>query len=118
MQQWLGQTPQVCCSPWTQLELASAVGIKYRRGELALHAAQKVCEVFASMTVHQVSELAVDAVDFQQAASLCRDMDQGLRSGDALHLAVAMRHRCSHFFSFDKNLNRNAHNLGLSLITL
>lgn len=117
--QWLAAAPQVlCCADWTQVELASAVGIKYRRGELALADAQRIGAVFASMMAYQVREIPLQSSDVRQAMALCHDMDKGLRAGDALHLAVAMRYQCSHFFSFDHSLNRNAELAGLRLTRL
>jgi hypothetical protein len=115
---WLVQAPQLCCADWTRLELASAIGIKHRRGDLPASAARAICEVFASMMTYQVHQAAVTAPDMEQACLLCLDMDRGLRAGDALHLAVAMRLQCSQFFSFDHNLNRHAQQAGLRLVAL
>lgn len=116
--QWLAGAPDLCCANWTQLEMASALGIKHRRGEMPLAAAQAICTLFTSMLVHQVREIALGTPDVERARVLCLDMGRGLRSGDALHLAVALRFQCSHFFSFDHNLNRNAELAGLRLISL
>ncbi len=116
--QWLAGSPALCCADWTQLEMASALGIKHRRGEIPLQAAQSICNLFASMMVHQVREIALGAPDVARARDLCLDMGRGLRSGDALHLAAALRFQCSHFFSFDHNLNRNAELTGLRLTSL
>jgi|GEM_PF-119743 predicted nucleic acid-binding protein len=115
---WLAQAPPLCCANWAELELASALGIKHRRGELSLGAARSICDVFASMMVYQVQQVPVHAADVTLARGLCMDMGRGLRAGDALHLAVAMRLQCSHFFSLDHNLNRNAEAAGLHLVSL
>lgn len=115
---WLADAPALCCANWAELELASSLGIKHRRGELSLVAARRICDVFASMMVYQVQQLPVQADDMTLARSLCMDMGRGLRAGDALHLAVAMRLQCSHFFSLDHTLNRNAEVAGLRLVTL
>ncbi len=116
--QWLSSAPPLCCADWAQLELASALGIKHRRGDMPLAAALAVCEVFASMMTYQVREVAVMPVDMSMARTWCLDMGRGLRAGDALHLAVAVRLQCSHFFSFDHNLNLHAERAGLRLTRL
>ncbi len=115
---WLADAPALCCAQWTELELASAMGIKHRRGELSLNAARTICDVFASMMVYQVQALSVDRADMALARTLCMDMGRGLRAGDALHLAVALGRQCSHFFSLDHQLNRHAQTAGLRLVTL
>jgi len=116
--QWLATAPALCCADWTQLEMASALGIKHRRGDMPLDAALAICEVFESMMAYQVREFPLTPQDVARARALCLDMGQGLRAGDGLHLAVAMRLECSHFFSFDHNLNRHAERAGLRLTTL
>ena len=118
LQQWLVQEQVLCCADWTQLEMASALGIKYRRGEFSMNQAQHMCAVFASMLKHQVREIPVISLDIRNAVESCLHMDSGLRAGDALHLVIALRYQCSHFFSLDKNLNRNAELAGLQLIEL
>ena len=60
---WLAQAPPLCCANWAELELASALGIKHRRGELSLAAARSICDVFASMMVYQVQQAPVHAAD-------------------------------------------------------
>ncbi len=115
---WLGSAPALCCADWTQVEMASTLGIKHRRGEISMDAAQSICSVFSSMMTYQIREIALGAPDMASARSLCLDMERGLRSADALHLAAALRFQCSHFFSFDHNLNRNAELAGLRLTTL
>lgn len=115
---WLGTAPALCCADWTQLELTSALGIKHRRGDMTLAAARAVCDVFASMMTYQVREVPLGPLDVSQARTLCLEMGRGLRAGDALHLAIAMRLQCTHFFSFDHNLNRHAELAGLRLTTL
>lgn len=116
--QWLSTAPPLCCADWTQLELVSAIGIKHRRGDMPLAAALAVCDVFASMMAYQVREVALAPADMALARNLCLDMPRGLRAGDALHLAAAIRLRCSHFFSFDHNLNLHAERAGLRLTRL
>lgn len=118
LEKWLLQAQTLCCADWTQLEMASALGIKYRRGEFSMRRAQQICDVFASMLKHQVREIPVVSMDIRKAVESCNHMDSGLRAGDALHLAVALRYQCSHFFSLDKNLNRNAELAGLKLIEI
>lgn len=50
--------------------------------------------------------------DFQKARELCRNALSGLRSGDALHLSIALRLNVARFVTFDRILNKNAAMLG------
>ena len=61
--------------------------------------------------------LPVQAEDYATAAQMCRMPQAGLRAGDALHLAVALRSGCDALLSFDKILNQNARASGLRPIT-
>ncbi len=117
MARWLERGSVACTSAWTPVEVASALGIKVRRGDLHEGDAQTLCDAFEElMQIHGVDVLAVHEGDFSLATTLCRQAASALRAGDALHLAVAQRSGCAQFLSFDHNLNRNAALAGLSLL--
>lgn len=104
---------------WTRTEFASAAAAKLRssapsnkRGKTAVNQAIKTFEGAVSMT-HQI-EVIHD--DFLYAAELCNTSTTGLRAGDALHLAVALRADCKFLASLDKVMNESALQLGLELV--
>jgi uncharacterized protein len=108
----------VCCSDWIRTELMSALSIKYRRGELdldTLHVLHQTIDGLARNGSHWPTPLAID---FQTASHLCSDPNTKLRAGDALHLAIAKRLKCSQFFSLDDVLNANAQALGFRVVEL
>lgn len=102
---------------WTQTEFASAVGLKLRAKGLP---ARKVAQAHAAFeqAFDMTLQLNVIREDFEAAARLCKDARSGLRAGDALHLAVAMRHGCSGLASLDAVMNQNAKRLGLKLVEM
>ena len=61
------------------------------------------------------NQLDVIADDYLYAAELCRTSPAKLRAGDALHLAVALRHNCQALASLDNDMNVAARHLGLQL---
>ncbi len=75
-------------SDWVVTELASALSIKRRMGQLdAVHQANALTE-FTRLCRATFTVLPVDRVHFRRAASLASQYSLGLRSGDALHLAI------------------------------
>jgi predicted nucleic acid-binding protein len=83
---------QLLTSRWTVTEVASALSIKQRTGTL-----KEVDRVVADRLLDQLvdetlSVLDVQRGDFAAAARMCSRPAPPLRSGDALHLAVAARH--------------------------
>ena len=113
---WLAEAGALCCADWTQVEMASGLGIKQRRGDIDAPMQQAILAVFDDMLGQNVTVIALMPADVRAAYDLCRDADSGLRAGDALHLAVARRVGCRHFFSLDKTLNRNAVQAGMRLV--
>jgi uncharacterized protein len=120
VQDWLEhqELAQVCSSEWVKTEFASALSIKYRRGELIGADFSDAHHAFARLCVAGPVWLDVDPPDFLAAAGFCAEPDTGLRAGDALHLAVAQRSKCEAFLSLDNLLNENAQRLGLRVIRL
>ena len=116
---WMAQGLFMVTAQWTSVEVASALGIKARRGELTQEMVSGICQAFRKlMAMGGVSMEVNERTDFQEAALLCEQVSHGLRAGDALHLAVAQRVGCTHFLSFDKALNRQAEQMGFELVAL
>ena len=120
VQSWFAQQvfSDLACSEWVKTEYASGLSLKMRRGELTDAQFSEAHQVFAELCVAGPVWMAVEKQDFFEAARLCVDFACGLRAGDALHLAVALRTRCRGFLSLDGVLNKNAARCGLHLIEL
>jgi predicted nucleic acid-binding protein len=120
VQDWLeGQDlAALCCSEWVKTEYASALSIKFRRGDLSHTDFADAHHAFARLCVAGPIWLDVEAPDFLAAAGFCAEPDTGLRAGDGLHLAVAVRTRCEAFLSLDNLLNHNAKRFGLRVVDL
>ena len=117
---WLGaQAPQtLTASEWVKTEINSALSIKCRRGELQAADLTVLHLSFDEFYVAGSRWALLESVDFLKASDLCKNYASGLRGGDALHLAVALRLKCSHFLSLDHVLSKNALALGMKLNAL
>ncbi|MBI5329146.1 MAG: type II toxin-antitoxin system VapC family toxin [Betaproteobacteria bacterium] len=115
-QAWLSEnTDELILTTWTLVECDSALAIKRRRGELdeaAQIAASIDIEAFAAR--HAPLFIPTEA-DYQRAREFCRQAASGLRAGDALHLAVALRLEASHLATLDQVLAANAIQQGLAV---
>ena len=93
---WIGEHADDCViSDWVLTEFAGAIGAKSRRGDLTESDQQAARRGFDRMTAGQLRVLGVLRVDFRQAAQFIGSSTNALRSGDALHLAVAAREALS-----------------------
>ena len=113
--QWIevraGQPVQ--SADWCASEVASALSIKVRTGQLSAALADAAWDGFESACDGLLQLMSVASADFVLAARLCRIVDANLRAGDALHLAVALRLQCSAMWSLDRTLNLNARAHGM-----
>jgi uncharacterized protein len=115
---WLARHPrrQMCVSDWSVTEFASALAVKQRRGDLDEQAMADAWLEFDNACGSLLRVAPTSSEDFGNAARLCLQVDNGLRSGDALHLAVASRLACESLMSYDITLNKNAQAGGLAVI--
>ena len=97
---------------WTHTEFSSATGIKLRSKGQTRAAVARARQAFESAVV-MAHQLDAVAEDFLYAAELCRASPVKLRAGDALHLAIALRHNCQALASLDQDLASAAQRLGL-----
>jgi predicted nucleic acid-binding protein len=79
-------------SDWALAELASALSIKQRTGDLTQAGRGVADRVLARFIEENVEVLGVHRADFRTAARLSAQPEPPLRAADALHLAVAARH--------------------------
>jgi predicted nucleic acid-binding protein len=108
--QWFVATADSLVSAdWCAVEFASAIAIKQRMGQLRSVHARAVHTAFKELTTGGLRLLPVPRSAFHRAADLSRAYRDGLRAGDALHLAVAIEAGARVFAGLDKTMNASAH---------
>ena len=102
-------------SHWVLLEVAGVIATCVRRGQLTAEQAQTIGSEFESFRQERLTLIEPRGTDFLQARQwLERCLHLPLRSGDALHLALAKRQQLT-VVSADRALARCAESLGLPL---
>lgn len=110
----LHDTPS--CADWLLTEFSSAISIKLRTGSITEANAKRVRKEFESLVDGGVKFVAVSRDAFRHAAKMAKQHEHGLRSGDSLHLAVALELGASHMATLDGTLAANAKRNGMKLI--
>lgn len=95
-------------SDWILTEFASALSIKVRRAEIEQKQAQAGWKNFESFCQSGLRLVPVSRQAFGQSAQLVLNASGGLRSGDSLHLAMAIETGASSIATADVNLAKNA----------
>lgn len=119
-QEWLSAQSGggLILSTWALVECDSAVAIKLRRGEMdADGQAAAMADINAFAACFAPFAVPVEE-DCQRARELCRHAASGLRAGDSLHLAMALRLDATHFATLDKILATNAAAHGLATLIM
>lgn len=93
---------------WILTEFASALSIKVRRNEITVRQAKAAWGDFREFCRTGLRLVPVSRAAFDTAADLALNPKSGLRSGDALHLAVAGDIGASTILTADKVLAKNA----------
>ena len=102
-------------SHWVLLEVGGVIATCVRRGQLTAEQAQTIRSEFESFRQERLTLIEPRGTDFLQARQwLERCLHLPLRSGDALHLALAQRQQLT-VVSADRALARCAESLGLPL---
>lgn len=116
---WLDEVASapLISADWCMTEVASALSLKVRTRQLSTDLAAAAWAQFGAACDALMTLVPVEPPDFVTAAQLCREPASRLRSGDALHLAVALRTGCAALLGFDDNLNQNAQAHGLAVIS-
>ena len=99
-------------SVWTKVEFSSVLGIRVRAKLLKPDEARKAERGFEDL-MNSFVVLGVDQADFGLAIRMLEERELGLRSGDALHLAIARNCGAEALLSLDKTLLRSARHFGV-----
>lgn len=100
-------------SHWTRVEFSSLIAREVRMGGLDAQAAAQADARFEAMLDESFAVILPNAGDFDLAKEYLGHYETGLRAGDALHLAIARRHRAEAIYSLDKTLLKAGKLLGL-----
>ena len=114
---WLEScTEPIISSDWIVPEFASALSIKVRRGEINARQARAAWKDFDAFCNSGLRLLPVSRKAFKEAAMMALSAPSGLRSGDSLHLAMALEAGASGLSTADDMLENNAKAKGLNVI--
>ena len=103
-------------SDWLLTEFSSAISIKLRTGQLSGVAARAVHREFERLTSSGLRLAPVSRAAFKAAADIARAHGQGLRSGDALHLAVAREIGAKEIATLDGTMAKNLRRLRMAAV--
>lgn len=104
-------------SDWSVTEIASALSMKVRLGQLDEDQRREVDDVLASWLDASLERVSLRRTVFDEASRLLHRHDTGLRAGDALHLAASEMHG-ARLVTLDRRMADAGVTLGLAVVLI
>jgi predicted nucleic acid-binding protein len=96
-------------------EFASAIAARVRSGDTPRRLAQVAYSQFDAWTASKAKRIEINPADVSVATSFIRRLDLPLKTGDAIHIAVAQRLGAT-LATFDRQMEASAGLLGVSVV--
>ena len=115
------QTAPLAISTWVTVEFYSHVGQRCRKGEETPRNAARIVDKFDQMVSDSFTLLTFSDAAIRRVSLWLRSADCALRTGDALHLAIALEHEAAAIVTFDDRFAHGIEKLripGLKVIAL
>ncbi len=106
----------IISSEWIVTEFASALSVKARRGEISARQSRAAWKDFDAFCKSGLRLMPVSRSTFDAVALMVLNVPSGLRSGDSLHLAMALEAGAGALVTADATLAKNAQANGLKVI--
>ncbi|TQE92781.1 MAG: type II toxin-antitoxin system VapC family toxin [Spiribacter salinus] len=111
----LSEDETLVFSSWGQLEFASVAARLFRMGEMSASDAQACIEQFNRVLTQSFRLHAPSSEDFRKARAFIAKFQTKLRTGDALHLAMADNLEVMTTHTLDSGMLEAGKQLGLSV---
>lgn len=108
---------ELAISQWTRIEFASVLSRLVRMGELEKHVALLCGDRFSTLLAENLHVQLPSTADFDLCWKYLSSFDNGLRAGDALHLAIASNMAAEIIFTLDNGMLKAGRQLGLPVET-
>jgi uncharacterized protein len=112
------QSADLTISHWTRVEFASMLAREVRTRGMSEQAACDADEQFEAIVARSFTIFLPDRNDFDLSKHYLLQFGTGLRSGDALHLAIGKNRGVQSFYTLDKKLLRAGKMLRLPVTTV
>ncbi len=116
IEQFFHQLPagaDLMISQWTRAEFASVLSRLVRMGELKKESALLCTDRFSTLLAENFQVVLPGGADFDLCWKILTRFDNTLRTGDALHLAIASNLAVDTIFTLDNGMLKDGRQLGL-----
>lgn len=95
---------ELCVSHWARVEFASLLAREVRTGGLAERDALAAARQLEEMLADSYRIISPQAADYELARQFILRFPTALRTGDAMHLALAKNHAATSLLTLDKGM--------------